>query len=285
MSNGQGSSEKRFLVITVILIVVVCALLVWVLTILDLDAKYDYAEAVLVNIGTSAIGFLAALLLLKEYNERSQREAIRDELKSDFVEMSSALSEIQNRQAINYQNTKLALDKVMSVNGGASVLGAMDYEELFDGASRVGLLVHSWERWIEDRRRLLETLNETGGELTLVLHNPDNTELSTVSSARWKTRRMDQAVLGENTIRLAESVMDEDKLKVIRFDSIIWYCLMKFEYEDGREAKYVFSPFSHFDCPTAEMPAVVISSEQSALASNFFDKEWQQFLEWGAAKE
>ena len=269
-------SVTKFLSTTIALIVVVCGLGIWILSLLGVDEKLDFLEGAFVNIATSAIGFLAAFFILSEVNELKQRKVIRDGLQSDFTDIKTSLQRLRSEQATEFRSTRRMLDKFELSGAGSTVLGALDYDSLFENASNVGLVVHSWERWIVDRRDLLEGLRDRGGRFTLVVHNPDNAELGIVSSNRWKTRKMDQKTLGENTINLAQSIFSAEQLRVVKSDEILWYCLMRFEYSDGRNVRYVYSPFSHFDSPTSAMPAVILSEDDASIAANFFQREWVQ---------
>jgi hypothetical protein len=223
-------------------------------------------QALLINVLTTLFGFIAAYFVLRRYNQWSLKRTFLEALSGQFQSLIIQNNSI--KQAIienaNWKNSLVHLDEI-------------PYDDLFHGAKSVGLIVQGWDHWAEGRASELKNLVKNGGTVTCVLHDPEIPEVIKFMRSRWVRRKMDciaEILNTEATLKAAVGPPFHDRIVIVRHKGLLWYCLMRFEYNGPESVTYIFSPYSHADFPTGRIPAVIIRREIFPDLCEFFEAEW-----------
>ncbi len=230
------------------------------------NPTWRIVQAIGINILSSGIGVSIAYVALRHYNEDHYKQLLVNALSQDIRGLNNGISATREL-VLASANWKEAILKVNDI----------PYEKLFRDLRHLGLVVQGWDRWPEERSGELALLAGNGGSITVVLHNPDNVGLVDTMRSRWIDQEKNCVAEIKNTIvNFRNSVHAEhrDRIKVVHVDRVIWYCLIRFEYDRPEDTTYVVSPYAHKDFAVVNIPAIVIKKANFPELAKFFDKEW-----------
>jgi hypothetical protein len=217
----------------------------------------------------SFVGVVLAYAGLRRSSAREQRRLVGDVVAPEFRTI---------RQRVDAtRNAVLA-----SAGWKENVLrmGDVPYDKLFAGAKEVGLVVQGWDKWPEDQSEQLRRFLQAGGNMTVILHDPGNADVLKAMGSRWKSHKKDCVEEIANTVTKFKLFVPEAyhaRLHFRRSSDLIWYCLIRFEYDLGDETTYVISPYAHKDFPVRAIPALIVKAADFPSLADFFDREWEYF--------
>jgi hypothetical protein len=271
---ADETDSQRFLGVIIILGVAFSAFAVAIIEVLALSGIWRPVQSALINILTAIGGLGAASLLLRNYNARAQQRLVDEGLRNRFSALQASLTSIERRVSNEIELTRRAALSIGNGKQQSFLLRDAPYADLFRNAREVGLLVQGWDRWIEERRRDLVQLGQRNGTFTLVVHNPNNENVIAAMSSRWTLRQMDQKAEITNTLNFVQDALPGQSSRIVKRDGVIWYCAIRFAYENPDDVAYIISPYAHQDYAVADIPAFLLRRSLSPELVEFFEYEW-----------